>query len=130
MLVNRYRNNKRVFKITQDDYDRMELEARLAYYILDKEKGKPLKELLDFLIKDAEYKILNNVVQAEQTEGLVDGVKKIFVRTRKENQDVLAGEYKAYRFVRDTLQAWIDSFEEYKRLVSSGEVKIVNKIDD
>lgn len=130
MLVNRYRNNKRVFKITQDDYDRMELEARLAYYILDKEKGKPLRELLDFLIKDAEYKILNNVVQAEQTEGLVDGVKKIFVRTRKENQDVLAGEYKAYRFVRDTLQAWIDSFEEYKRLVSSGEVKIVNKIDD
>ena len=97
---------------------------------MDKEKGKPLKELLDFLIKDAEYKILNNVVQAEQTEGLVDGVKKIFVRTRKENQDVLAGEYKAYRFVRDTLQAWIDSFEEYKRLVSSGEVKIVNKIDD
>lgn len=112
----------RVKSIRKSEYQKMEAQYLCAKKILD--DCSEFTSLLSETKTSLEEKILNNTIQSEATEGLVDGVKKIFTRTRQENIDYIAGQYHLAKTLKETLDSWIDNFESIEAQIKAKQLEV------
>jgi hypothetical protein len=115
---------KRVYKISQEEYELKEKRYRIAKLIFEEDDFAPLRDYIDNTQKSAEEMVLNNTIREVVQEGLINGVKTMFKTSRKEQVDELAGKYQAMRDLKATLMLWIKDYEDLKEQVDNKYVEI------
>ncbi len=119
---------KKVDVVSPEEYEEKEDKAYIARIVLDKnERGKHLILFIEEQLKIAEEAILNNTIRDTVQEGFIEGIASKFSFTRKQQIEELSGKYQALKGVKQTLQFWIDDFNDLEKAIEDGKVIIDNK---
>lgn len=109
--------------ISYEEWENIVNKHNTAKYIL--RETNPFRILLEESLSNAEELILSNRIKEVHDHNVVsDKLKKVFITTKREQENETIGQIKLLRDILNTLQSWVDAKKDIENAVNKGVVKI------
>jgi hypothetical protein len=116
-------------QITRKRADEINRNGAIAQTILEEELGKPFRDWLDLLIRSSEEQVLNVSIREQHVEGLIDGIKSIFIHTKEEQLGELQSKYRVLIDIRSKLEEDLKIKAQLEEAIEQELVEIVEEIN-
>jgi hypothetical protein len=121
---------KRTKQVSRAEADKIQRDGAIAEIILEKPEGKPHLEYLQGILRDAEEQILNISLRERRDEGMIDGIKSVFIHTKQEQLQDLQSKYQAFKSVIVKLEEDLRVRDALEKAIENEDVEIVEELDD
>ncbi len=116
-------NQKPLQKLTPQEWEDIQNRHTFAVKFLDEEN--PILSLLKNELNNAEEVVMENRLrEVHEIHTITESFKKVFVTPKQIQDDELTGQIKFIRsFIRE-INAWIERYDEIKKMIDNGEIEV------